>query len=111
LALICAPTDQGVAGIERIPARNHHDCNPVRLSGCRRHLAVEHLIAIGEGQAEIAVGAPDMDGHLGASHGGEEAGQPVNHGRGCQDLGGQVGELLNQAGRSHQIAVLFRLVP
>src|SRR5260370_32541171 len=36
---------------------------PVRLWGGRRHLAVEHLIAIGEGQAQIVVGAPDMDGH------------------------------------------------
>jgi hypothetical protein len=35
LALICAPAGQGVAGVERIAARQHHDGNPVRLLwGC-----------------------------------------------------------------------------
>src|SRR6267143_2340823 len=63
LALICAPACQGVAGVERIAARDHHDRNPVCLLGRRRHLAVEDAIALGEGQAEVAVGAPDMDRH------------------------------------------------
>jgi hypothetical protein len=111
LALICAPARQGIAGVERIAARNHHDRNPVCLLGCRRHLAVEDVIAIGEGQAEVAVGAPDMDGHLGASRNSEEAREAVDHRRRGQDLGSKVGELLDEVGRGRQIAVLLGLVP
>jgi hypothetical protein len=105
------PAGQGVAGVERVAARDHHDRNPVRLLGCCRHLAIEDVITIGEGQAEIAVGAPDMDGHLGASRNSEEAREAVDHRRRGQDLGSKVGELLDEAGRGQQIAVLFRLVP
>jgi hypothetical protein len=99
LALICAPAGQGVASIERIPARQHHNADAVCLLGGRRHLAVEDVIAIGEGQAEIAVGAPDMDGHLGASRNSEEAREAVDHRRRGQDLGSKVGELLDEVGR------------
>ena len=63
------------------------------------------------GQAEIAVGAPDMDGHLGASRNSEEAREAVNHRRRGQDLGSKVGELLDEVGRGRQIAVLLGLVP
>jgi len=51
-----------------------------------------------------------VDGHLGASRNSEEAREPVDDGRGCQDLGAEVGELLDHDGSGVQISLHFGLV-
>jgi hypothetical protein len=102
---------QGVTGIKRVAGCDHHDRDPVRLLRCRRHLDVEYLISIGEGEAQVTNAGSNVDRHLGAPRNSEQARQAVDLGRGGKDLSGEIGELLYGAGRGHEIAVPLGLVP
>jgi hypothetical protein len=56
-----------IAGVQRVPAGQHHDPDAGSLFACRGNLVVHNLAAGGEREPQVTVGdASDMDGHLGA---------------------------------------------
>jgi len=105
------PAAQGVAGIERISGCDHHDGNPVRLLwGCGK-LVVDNLAAGGEREAQIAVDdAPEYGPASRTSPDAEQLRQSVHRGRGGEDLGADVGELLDEGRRLSQVGCLVRLI-